>query len=229
MAITSGPDGNLWFTDYDAGAVGRITPSGVITEFSAGLTANIGPWGITSGPDGNLWFTDYDGGAIGRITPSGVFTVFSTGLTANSGPQGITTGPDGNLWFTEYKGNAIGRLTDIRTGCTATLDQSLTLNIPYLSYIDPISGTLPLWANFVYETATLPSFIPFKLTTFGIINNPSFSCTASTLYSDLSIHIPDVLSPDGKTHWWVDLKYSPTLSINGNAYFLVKDYGLVSK
>ena len=224
--ITSGPDGNLWFTVVDG--IGRITPSGVITVFSAGLAKYSGPIEITAGPDGNLWFTDYDGGAIGRITPSGVFTVFSTGLTANSGPQGITTGPDGNLWFTEYNSNTIGRLTDIRTGCAATLDQSLILNIPHLSYTDPISGTLSYWANFVYETATFPSFTPFKLTTFGIINHPSFSCAASTLYSDLSIHIPDVLLPDGKTHWWVDLKYSPTLSINGNAYFLVKEYGLVS-
>ena len=35
--IAPGSDGNLWFTDFGAPAIGRITPSGTITEFSAGL------------------------------------------------------------------------------------------------------------------------------------------------------------------------------------------------
>ena len=226
--ITSGPDGNLWFTDYGANAIGRITPSGVITEFSSGLTAACGPWGIVSGPDGNLWFTEYNGVAIGKITPSGVISVFPTGLTANSDPQGITTGPDGNLWFTEY--NAIGRLTNFRTVCTATLDKSLTLNIPYLSDIDSGSGSSLLWANLVYEyNAAYPSVTPFKLTTYSTMTDSSFSCTASTLYPDFSIiHIPDMLSSDGTTHLWVNLKYSPALSTKGNIYYVVKDYGVLS-
>jgi virginiamycin B lyase len=38
--------------------IGRITPAGVITEFSEGLTDS--PSGITAGPDGNLWFTEAD-------------------------------------------------------------------------------------------------------------------------------------------------------------------------
>jgi streptogramin lyase len=32
FGITAGPDGNLWFTE--SGKIGRITPSGTITEFS---------------------------------------------------------------------------------------------------------------------------------------------------------------------------------------------------
>ncbi|HEX9235282.1 MAG TPA: hypothetical protein VF972_03260, partial [Actinomycetota bacterium] len=31
--ITPGPDGNLWFTDTSADAIGRITPTGAVTEF----------------------------------------------------------------------------------------------------------------------------------------------------------------------------------------------------
>ena len=42
--ITRGPDGNLWFTEALAGKIGRITPAGVITEFSAGLTPGGQPW-----------------------------------------------------------------------------------------------------------------------------------------------------------------------------------------
>jgi hypothetical protein len=66
------------------------------------------------------------------------------------------------------------------------------------------------------------------LTNYGIIKNPSFPCAASTLSADLKIHIPDVLLPDGTTHLWVDLEYSPSLSTAENSYFVVKNYGAVS-
>ena len=41
--IAAGPDGNLWFTEIDGNRIGRITPTGVVTEFSAGITAGAGP------------------------------------------------------------------------------------------------------------------------------------------------------------------------------------------
>jgi len=57
--ITSGPDGALWFTvtcnpcahDW----VGRITTTGVITEFPAPTDGSLN--GIATGPDGALWIT----------------------------------------------------------------------------------------------------------------------------------------------------------------------------
>ena len=96
-------------------AIGRITPSGTITEFTAGLHPGGDPNGsvplaITAGPDGNLWFTDKDSarqgglaGAIGRITPSGQITEFFDGSLDSLSSlysASITAGPDGNLWFT---------------------------------------------------------------------------------------------------------------------------------
>jgi virginiamycin B lyase len=71
--ITSGPDGNLWFTETDGNKIGRVTPSGVFTEFPI-PTANSSPYAITSGPDRKPWFTEYWGNKIGRLTPSGAFT-----------------------------------------------------------------------------------------------------------------------------------------------------------
>jgi streptogramin lyase len=122
--ITAGPDGNLWFAGY-FDRIGRITPSGVVTEFSIGITADSGLTWITAGPDGNLWFNEATGNRIGRITTSGVVTEFSIGITADSNPAGITAGPDGNLWFGESNGNRIGRITtsgvvtEFSTGITA--------------------------------------------------------------------------------------------------------------
>jgi streptogramin lyase len=121
--IASGPDGNLWFTETPCGfcggsgppKIGRITPTGVVTEFSAGITGK-GFGDITAGPDGALWFTEPSSlsgpsDRIGRITPTGTVTEFSHGITPGSHPYGITTGPDKNLWFTEMDGHRIGRIT----------------------------------------------------------------------------------------------------------------------
>ncbi|HWW75446.1 MAG TPA: SBBP repeat-containing protein, partial [Pyrinomonadaceae bacterium] len=108
-AITAGPDGNLWFTELNAFRIGRVTPSGVFTEYNipSGTTAN----DITVGPDGNIWFTERGGLVLGRIIPAtGAVAEFP--VSATNPPNGITAGPDGNLWFTEELNAAfIGRFT----------------------------------------------------------------------------------------------------------------------
>ena len=117
--ITSGPDGNLWFTEAnspeDTSFVGYISTSGTIQTFSIGT--DLVPQGITPGPDGNVWFTEYGIGTnpvgnIGKISPSAPTSVGTYPTpTVNSGPESITIGPDGNLWFTEFLANQIGVIT----------------------------------------------------------------------------------------------------------------------
>jgi virginiamycin B lyase len=108
--VTAAPDGNVWFTDPVQPAVGRIAPSGQVTEFST-----IGnPGGsITAGPDGNVWFVGRSlGGGVGRVTPNGQVTEFA--LPAFTQPVAITAGPDGNVWFTASiypSGDVVGRVT----------------------------------------------------------------------------------------------------------------------
>ncbi len=115
------------------------------------------------------------------------------------------------------------------TDCTATLDGNLLLHIPYLSYGNPISGTQSFRANLGYEfNPTYPALILFKLDSYDTINNPLFLCAPSTLSDDLTVHIPDVLFPDGITHIWVDLQYSSDFSADGNIYFLITNYGEIS-
>jgi streptogramin lyase len=104
IGVTSGPDGNVWFTEQDGDKIGRITPAGTITEFSL-PTSGSSPVNITAGPDGNLWFTEYAGNGIGRITTAGVVSEFPLPV-ASSHPSGITLGPDGNLWFAEARCSA---------------------------------------------------------------------------------------------------------------------------
>ena len=108
--ITSGPDGNVWFTEKPS-RMGRITPDGTITEFGS-FDQGLDIGGITDGPDGNLWFVTSR--HVGRITPSGTITLFAHSVGVSVVGWGIDTGPDGNLWFTEGDSlgtTKIGRLT----------------------------------------------------------------------------------------------------------------------
>ena len=113
LAVTPGPDGNVWFTEWTANKVARVAPDGTVVEFGAGITPNAGLADIVAGPDGNLWFTEAIVNRIGRITPSGVVTEFSQDITFGSGLHGIAAGSDGNVWFTEAMGNRIGRITPL--------------------------------------------------------------------------------------------------------------------
>jgi streptogramin lyase len=107
--LTTGPDGNIWTVEWDGNAVGRVTPSGVTTQFP--LPDGYGnPFQIKAGSDGNLWFTQYQGNSIGRITPSGDITEFAI-PTGGSDPTGLALGSDGNIWFTEEVANQIGKIT----------------------------------------------------------------------------------------------------------------------
>src|SRR5262249_56379731 len=50
QGITRGPDGNLWFTEATADRIGRITPAGVVTQFSAGSTPRSRPPPLPAAP-----------------------------------------------------------------------------------------------------------------------------------------------------------------------------------
>jgi hypothetical protein len=116
------------------------------------------------------------------------------------------------------------------TGCTATLDGSLMLHIPALSYLNPYWGAPSFWAYFVYEyNPAYPALILFKMTNAGIITAPTFSCKTSEISTldDLKIHIPGLLLADGITRLSVDMEYSPAFSTNGNTCFVVTKYGVV--
>jgi streptogramin lyase len=107
--ITSGPDGNTWFTEETGNAVGRVTPGAVITEFTAGFPTG-SPRGIVTGPDGNLWVAQAGGdGAIAQVTKAGVVTDFP--IPTPGDPTDIAVGGDGNLWYVDPAANVIGRIT----------------------------------------------------------------------------------------------------------------------
>jgi virginiamycin B lyase len=103
-AITSGPDGALWYTAVSDG-IARITTRGRVTKHAApGLT-----WDLTTGADGALWFTNTGASSIGRMTTGGHVNDFSDPRIGS--PLNIVTGPDGAMWFTDATNEQIGRVT----------------------------------------------------------------------------------------------------------------------
>ena len=117
--IVAGPDGNLWVTEDpvsgEQSMIARVTPAGVVTEFSEGLTEDRPVRDIVVGPDGALWFTEYSNEyegpdvGFGRITTAG--TISELPAPGASGFEDIVTGPDGRLWFSERYPFRIGAMT----------------------------------------------------------------------------------------------------------------------
>lgn len=175
--IAAGPDGNLWFTEANANQIGRITPGGVVTEF----TAAGGPLGITAGPDGNMWFAEQQGNKIGKITPAGMVTEFSI-PTAGSYPSFIRTGLDGNLWFTEEGGNKIGRITPAGT----ITEFPVSTSAPYGITLGPDGN---MW--FAEEAGAIG-----RITTAGVLTE--FPVAAGSVPIDVAA------GPDGNI-WFVEL------------------------
>lgn len=100
--ITAGPDKAMWFTEWSASKIGRISRDGTIIEYA--LPARSFPTGITLGPDNALWFLTRS--QVGRITKAGKIKYFPIpqGLPEVKVPQSIIVGPDGAFWFTSCGG-----------------------------------------------------------------------------------------------------------------------------
>ena len=108
--MTTGPDGNVWFTSGAVNGyneeirVSRITPSGQVTPFPIplslvpGLTHTtqneLAPREITVGA-GVLWMLTERG--LVRATTEGQMS-FLPIMATQANPTGIAFGPDGNLW-----------------------------------------------------------------------------------------------------------------------------------
>lgn len=106
-AIVEASNGDAWFTEYSGDRIGRMTPSGQLTEFT--LPEGSRPSGIAADTHGDIWFTEQGPGRIGRIDAAGKLTQFE--LPADVFPGEIAAASDGRLWFIEWKHGAIGHLT----------------------------------------------------------------------------------------------------------------------
>jgi virginiamycin B lyase len=102
--------GDIWFTEFGAEKVGRLTATGHLLEYA--LIAQGPPVGIAAGPDGNIWVTVPAAHAICKLTPHGNQAAYY--MRDDIMPGMIAIGSDGNLWFTQPNGR-LGRLSPLGT------------------------------------------------------------------------------------------------------------------
>jgi streptogramin lyase len=108
--ITTGPDGNLWFTEQGLlPRIGKLDPAdGAITEYAIGALNT--PGDITVGPDSAIWFTQRGAtDALVRVDPADG-TMQEHTLPSGTAPTALTAGADGNLWFIESGTDKLGRM-----------------------------------------------------------------------------------------------------------------------
>ena len=106
-ALTAGPAGSVWFTDWGTGKIGELAAGGRLRLF-ADPSPYSGLNDIAAGPDGAMWFTG-QAGLIGRVTPAGNFSQLAL-PGQGSGPDGITAGPGRTIWVAETGADAIARI-----------------------------------------------------------------------------------------------------------------------
>lgn len=106
--ITNGQDGNVWFTEDFGNNIGRVTPTGTVSEFFVGANAAI--YGMVTASDGTFWFTELSAGAIGHMSATGTLLATYPFPSQNTGSTSLCIGPDGKIWFTE-QGGKVGVLT----------------------------------------------------------------------------------------------------------------------
>jgi streptogramin lyase len=164
QGITVGPDGNVWFTEADpVNGIGRLTPSGTLTEFPLGSPSNANS--IVAGPDGNLWFTEWDTMRVGRMSPTGAVTRYDVSA-AGEHTNYITLGPDGALWFIGDAG--VGRITTSGVVTTFAADASL---LPFTGLTAGHDGAL--WLTSLYANKVT------RITTAGVYTASVLSPTGS--------------------------------------------------
>jgi hypothetical protein len=208
----SGTSGNLVVSPLSR----TVTQDAGSTTFSVSNTGTMF-WAaaVTSGGD---WLS-ISSGASG--TNAGTVTCAYTGHTG-------TASRTGTIRVTAAAGSPIDvSITQSAnsTACTAVIDSNYTLHVPRISRSNMSSYS----ADFAYNNdSAFPALILFRLTN-AAIQSETVTCSAATLSNDLTIHIPDVLMPDGISRIWLDMAYSASLSSKENLYFYVSDYGVISK
>jgi virginiamycin B lyase len=177
FSIVLGPDDALWFTEFSAGQIGRLTTAGAFTEFALPSGTSALPTQIVVGPDGALWFPESGSGKIGRIpttaTPANPqvteYPMSYPGCISN----GIASGPLNSLWYVGCLGSVsnftidqvslagVQTIYDAPSGfafadprfLTVGADGALWISDQNANYIDrlvPIGGGLGAWSQYAY-------------------------------------------------------------------------------
>jgi virginiamycin B lyase len=196
-SITLGPDGALWFCEFGAAKVGRITTGMQITAEYPGL---LHPSTITSAA-GALWVAEWDGaGNVDRIATNGTITRYA--LPINSYPNALSAGPTGQLWFGSTQNNYVN-----------TISSSGVFGTPHplaAASSNPIFSTLGPDGNQYFTLWGTNQILKIAQTgvTLGLYNEPGTNRSPENIIS----------GPDGQL-WFTDVKQSVIYSMTTGGVF----------
>lgn len=114
--ITTAPNGDMWFVEKEANKIGRITPSGQITEFPTRFSGDYSQtMDLDVAPDGRVWVTNDSGREISVYS--------STGQLLDHGSLGdypyggdVRVDPTGTVWITmNYDESYVARVVNSST------------------------------------------------------------------------------------------------------------------
>jgi sugar lactone lactonase YvrE len=137
--LTLGPDGALYFSDFEAGQVYRVELGGATGTASAVTTSEIASAnGVAFFPDGDLLVASYGGGQLFRLTltdgvETGRETFASLGMRAAA--DGLAFDAEGRVYVTQRQ-----RLTRLEADGSGPMD--LLVDIPNAANLDFGSGAL---------------------------------------------------------------------------------------
>jgi virginiamycin B lyase len=114
LGIAQGPDGTMWATDPNLGAVVKIGTDGSLTPVpvsqNGGQTQR--PGFIVDGGDGNMWFTIPDTSQVASVPATGETTVTRFRVPGNVTPRNIVSAGDGTLWVSLEDRAALAHLDE---------------------------------------------------------------------------------------------------------------------
>jgi virginiamycin B lyase len=134
FGMTLGPDGAVWFAEFQANAVGRVGIDGTTSEVT-GMTAGAGPRYVATGPGNTIWFTEETGNRVGRVT--GIELPGGGGGGGGGGSTTDTTKPKlSGLRLSAKRfriGTKLPSAAAVRTGLTIryTLSEAATVSLSF--------------------------------------------------------------------------------------------------
>jgi streptogramin lyase len=98
--------GDVWFTELNANAVGRLDPhAGAIKQFALATSSStraLNPYGIAIDPHGRIWFTEAATSTIGWLDPATGKPHFFTFPGVAAGLMEIASDLHGTIWVTSF-------------------------------------------------------------------------------------------------------------------------------
>jgi len=136
LAIVADPNGNIWFTQTNAGRIAKFDPTNeIFTEYENPIwnkdTSSM-MWGIDYSPDASLWFTDEATDGIWKFSiEDKKYNRTDYPKATDSLPQRLSV-YDSKIIVNDFIGNKLTLLDPLHTG----------LGISYLSIPSPVENSV---------------------------------------------------------------------------------------